>query len=246
MDELNEILIKATHDPMYRPEFYKKLLESNIYFLTNDVAEPGYYEVTKNTPISTLMMTTSNGEIICPIFTSVERILEAYPNSAYHYVGMNAKVFFSSFSGAPFILNPGCKASKELLINEVKALLDGSLFNNLNKIVELSAGSLINVCKPAKLPLELIEILKNCFSQYSEISEAYYTEGFMGNEEIHPIIAVRGNGDLNKVFSIADMMIAGKIPQNQAVDFINLDDITVLEAHFKDIQPFYKAHHSCH
>src|SRR5436189_4436612 len=114
-------LRKASTEPAFRGEFYKRLLSEKLIVLTGKSNLPeGVQTVQENTNIN--LVTLTDGKI--PVFTSTSKIFDkGIIKEQVPFLEMKGEDLFNLATGATFILNPYSDYGKELLPNEIESLL---------------------------------------------------------------------------------------------------------------------------
>jgi hypothetical protein len=238
---LEETLAKATQDAAYHPAFYKSLLQSDIYVLAesnkNILKQKDPSENPAN--MSVVVWLKPDGSQVIPIFTSKQELLKAVKKQA-SFIRINAKVFFESTSGSCYVLNPASQYGKELLAAEIKALLDGSLFQTLGShLIERNTNLMIG--QPAEYPEKMAKSLKLYFKGCQEVQAAYLAQIYDGTDSTWPhlIIAIRAAKEMPTILQEAALVVKPYITKGSYIDFFRLDDAKDIGKYFLDIQPFY-------
>ena len=124
-NDLERLLVKAASDPAYRFQFYRELVQSNIFAVQHgqQAARPEGMGETA-IPIQQIVY---DGKLYIPIFSSLLR-LQAILNSDTAYVEMNALALMKCTGETPIFLNPGSHYGKEFLPKEIATLADGSFW----------------------------------------------------------------------------------------------------------------------
>ena len=121
----------AAKDPAVVPEFYKTLLESEIYILTPEAKMvPGRRRSLKYQEQLNVATVDYQGLKWHPAFTSKNRI-SAYLKEPETCLGAVAKNVFGMLPGSNFWLNPLSECQKPLPASEVELLLNGKIFDVL-------------------------------------------------------------------------------------------------------------------
>lgn len=241
-DKLSHALQLATNNPDKRKDFYSCLLTSDIYLINqNPEVNEGQIDTSNGATLSLICVKNQKNEELFPIFSSPEYLLHFTKNAAT-YARINMQDFLNAIKCAPCILNPGSEYSKEFTTKELVALLDGSLFDGIREHV-VAAGTRVFIGQPAVEPTQLIELLKNCFSQFENVFEGYIAQIIDEGDPVGPhlIVAVKGNGDLKELFHNASNRINSILPAGMIVDFIDLSRSEQFYKYFLEIEPFYRA-----
>ncbi len=241
-DKLSHALQLATNNPDKRKDFYSCLLTSDIYLINQNLeVNEDQLDTSNGATLSVICIKNQQNEEVFPIFSSPEYLLHFTKNAAT-YARINMQDFLNAIQCAPCVLNPGSEYSKEFTTEELVTLLDGSLFDSIREHV-VAAGNSIFIGQPAVEPTQLIELLKNYFSQFENVFECYIAQIIHEGDPVgpHPIVAVKGNGDLKELFDNASNRINSILPAGMIVDFIDLSPSEQLSKYFLEIEPFYRA-----
>ena len=123
----------AVKDPSVAPAFYKTLLESELYILTPEAAmTPGKRRSLKYEEQVNIATVEYQGMKWHPAFTSPKRISD-YLKEPETCLGAKAINLFGMLPGSNFWLNPLSECQKPLPASEVELLLNGKIFEVLNK-----------------------------------------------------------------------------------------------------------------
>jgi len=121
-NKLEQSLESYAKSASFEAEFYKNLLDENIVVLIRDNKN---YNGRKFFFNGEQINIRSYEDKVIPIFTSISRIFENNVISGeVKYLELNGADFFNLTKGASYILNPYSKDCKELILKEVKEILD--------------------------------------------------------------------------------------------------------------------------
>lgn len=128
-NSLEQRLVEAAKDPRARPAFYRELLESDLLVLgfTNSGGGDGHFVAQVGDTVSIAHWTGQDGAQFIPVFSSMQRLREAI-SQMEKYLQLNARSLFEMTQGMPVVLNPGAAYGKEFTIEEIRGMLDGSIF----------------------------------------------------------------------------------------------------------------------
>ena len=130
---LEHAMQAAAGDPTKVPDFYKVLLESEIYILTPDAKmEPGRRRSLKYLEPLNVATVAYQGLRWHPAFTSKNRI-SAYVKEPETCFGAVAKNMFPMLPGSNFWFNPLSECQKPMPASEVALLLSGEIFATLER-----------------------------------------------------------------------------------------------------------------
>lgn len=128
-NKLETLMQAAVKDPAVVPEFYKALLESEIYVLTPEAPmEPGRRRSMKYDEKINVATVEYQGLKWHPAFTSKKRISD-YVKEQETCLGAVAKNIFGMMPDSNFWLNPLSECQKPLPASEVALLMSGKIFD---------------------------------------------------------------------------------------------------------------------
>ena len=119
---LEAALELAATDPAARPEFYRLLVESEVFvlgFMEGDENERTLYTGDK---ISVMQWQKDDGTSIIPFFASLPALQRATKDEQ-SYLRLPARSLFELSRGTALVLNPAGPHGKEFLPQEIEALL---------------------------------------------------------------------------------------------------------------------------
>lgn len=242
-NKLEESLMKAADEPSNRPQFYKDLLEADL-FVISDSAPKGEREVRFETGEEIKVRSAKIGDKIYPaVFTSLV-CLRKFISEEVGYLKIKAKDLYEIAKETGFFLNPGSEYGKEFIKEEIKSILDGSIWSPkasyaLERETEVFLG------EPAKYPAKIVEELKKLFKQNNAIRKAYLAQIYIPskNEPSHPAIGIEidESANWNSVVSQAGMATEAFKDEAELVDFIKINNGgTIPEYMIKNTKPFYE------
>ncbi len=246
-NKLEEVLIAACTDTSARPEFYRQLIESELYLLTPDShQQEGRMTLEKDTRISFVNFQGANGTFL-PIFTSRERLQESVNQmgQTYGFLVLRGESLFSILTQhpQPAVLNPGAAYGKELTSDEIKRMVDGSILKTEGRVVQKATQVLLG--QPAKHPIELIAALQRLFAKQPSVEAAYLAQIHdpSSGEKPHLIIGIEASGDFQKIVGEAGVTAQGLLGKEEFADFIQVGGGTgSFDSYFKkQTKPFYQG-----
>jgi SseB protein N-terminal domain len=130
VNPLETLMQAAAADPARASEFYRALLESELYILTPEAEiEPGRRRSLSLNEKINVATVEFKGKQWHPAFTAPERI-SAYLKEPETCLGARARHLFELLPpGSNFWLNPQSECQKPLPGDEVSLLLSGKIFN---------------------------------------------------------------------------------------------------------------------
>jgi hypothetical protein len=119
---VEQLQLEAAKSIEKRSQFWEKLLNSDIYVVSEMVGEDG------NVILHTL---DGTGESACFSFTSLEKLIDAMPPET-PYIKLSARIIFQSMAqeGLGTFINPRYEPMVRIRAREIKLMLDGS-FNEI-------------------------------------------------------------------------------------------------------------------
>jgi hypothetical protein len=131
-NNLETLMQAAVKDPSVAPEFYKTLLETEIYILTPGTSmTPGKRRSMKYDERINVATVEYQGMKWHPAFTSKKRISD-YLKEEEVCLGAVSRKLFEMLPNSNFWLNPLSECQKPLPATEVALLLNGKIFETLN------------------------------------------------------------------------------------------------------------------
>lgn len=243
-NDLEHLLIMAGEDPAYRPLFYRELVRSNILAIQRGEppAEPEARVATEGDKLE-IMQTEFEGKLYIPIFTSLPH-LQTVIGETVTYIEVNALEFMKVTQGAPLLLNPGSPYGKEFIPEEIAAIVDGSLWDNIEHRIT-PEGTEAMIGEPFNYPEELAGALERFFATKPEVSRAWMAQFYnpADGQPPHILIGVELDGDVGTVMNEAGMVIRSIDVQEPAIDLIRVtgQEGPGLDEYFlQKADPFYQ------
>lgn len=236
---LEQLLEKSSSDPKYRPEFYNRLLSDNLVVITSGRGGEFKGVLEKDTTVDIVSLQT--GEIL--VFTSKERIFDkGIVKQQVAFLEMQGRNLFELAVGAKFILNPYSDYGKELLPEEIKDMLDGTILQPQHKQVTIQRDTQILIGQPAKYPTELVEALRQMFSGEPEVKAAYIAWIHDPKTEVPPhyIFGIESDSDISEISRKAGSLGQSYLP-GEVFDIIPVrKDYSLSDYFYNECKPFYK------
>lgn len=241
VNRLEEVLQAAFRDPGHRPEFYRLLLESDLYVVGEAAAAKSGEQVAgPNGQKVSIAGWKRDGKTLVPAFTSLERLSESESRAA-SCIQLNGRALLELLAPrTTVLLNPGCPLGKELPPEELKALLDGTLFD-LPDTERVPEGTPVVVGPPPEEPRELILALRTLFAKHSGVQAAFVAQiRLPGEQELpHLLVGLLGDGDVRPVIAEASLVAKSLLKPGEPIDFL---DVGADEASLRLVEktpPFY-------
>lgn len=232
---LEATLMRAATEPAVRPEFYRRLLEAELFVIGKfadadaDAAEERRMMIA-NIP--------HNGKNYIPVFSSLVR-MRAFITGEEEYLSMKGRDLFTNTPGAFFMLNPGSDYGKELLPDEIGSLLHPNVPQSytVDKPTEVRIGA------PDEYPAALVQALTALFRSRPEIVSARVVQiQFPDRDEPpHPLVGIETEGAWDPLAAEIGQIVTTVMP-GKPVDLIPLSRIKksdTLNATVLQTPPFY-------
>lgn len=245
---LESLLKKACKDRSAVPDFYRELLEGELYIL-GEAKGPGQVSgdgerIIEGGSIQFFVFDIEGENQICA-YTSL-KVLTQCIDQEMTYVRMKARDFLDMLgAGSIFVLNAGAEYGKKFTGPEIEDLRAGKIFEPLEAF-KIKAGEKILLGQPAKPPSKTLEAMQAYFSSHPEIQSAYLGQVFYveGKEPPHCVIGLRLRDSCRSFREVAkDLgLIAQDLNEAPLIDFVNLSEqSTITDYLVKETHPIFKA-----
>ncbi|WBO86415.1 enhanced serine sensitivity protein SseB C-terminal domain-containing protein [Hymenobacter yonginensis] len=240
---LEELLMRAVHEPNLRPAFYQALLHEQLYAVTlPQEGQPGG-EVQIEPGMEIQLQVLHDGNI--PLFSSAERIFEGgvTPESV-SYIHVRGLDLLQMVQATNCVLNPFSPAGKLLTSQEIQDLL-------VSDLVNLPAGPEgdqvpVQLGPPTTEPTELLAALREFCAGKEFLEQAYLAEMRIENSEVPPrlLLAFQADSPEQNPEFLQELgpVIEGRLEGYQFVDMMLLNPASdePLNQYFIHQEPFYK------
>lgn len=243
LNNLERLLVEAATNPAARPAFYQSLLETDLVLLATVEPEAVQNGVTmKETPIQVITWMKET-EPVVPIFTAVERLQEAIKDTGveFPYIVMNGSMLFGALAQGTMsaVLNPRCVIGKEFILQEMRDLADGKIFQQFEAVPEQPRQ--VSLGQPATYPQQMVDALKDVFRDHDVIDAAYLAQIFdpaSGNAG-QILVGIQANGNIEEAVGDAGIAIDSTLPNGQGIEFVLMDGGEIDAYLIQQTTPFY-------
>ena len=218
-------LVEATVNVSHRPQFYRDILDADVFFINSlvDESHPPAPDQSRIIPKgeSVLFFTMDHeGKRYIPFFSSLKR-LKAYIPKTVHFTKMKTRYLFDMTKGAEFFLNPGSPYGKMFLKEEIAGLLTNTL-GKMNPYVYKKETEVL-LRKPDVYPKAVVSALYHLFEKTPSVEKAYVAEFFdpRRDKKPHPIIAIRTTGDWAEL-NASITIVLGALDPRETVDIFQM------------------------
>ena len=239
-NDLERSLVQAAGDPAHRPQFYKDLVVSNIWVVS---AGPPVSERKQVTipPGTTLQFQEieRDGKHYLPIFSSLPR-LQAAIREEVSYLKVNAEEFLKMTRGAQVLLNPGSDYGKEFTVEEIAAVIDGTIGKPVQTYRSEQAEQVL-IGQPKSYPYALVDALSRLFKTLKGVDSAYLVHFHNPAQNVppHTLIGIVATGDWDDTLRQVGVVAQSVEIPDPPVDVIRVDAGN-LTTYFASVKPFYK------
>ena len=210
---LEKALLRAITDPAARPDFYRSLLESELFIVGQMASGPAEQQPEPEQGGGRLMIATIEyrNKAYHPVFTALSRLRTFAPEEVQH-MAIAGRTLSEASRGAHFLLNPGSECGKELSADEIAGVLS-----------HLKVPR-VGVRPPKVHPKALADALSQLFARIPEVAAAYVVEIMVegSDEPAHPLIGVDTKGDWQ---ALSQQMgeVMKTVPLETVVDLLPID-----------------------
>ncbi len=241
-NKLERSLVSAVKDPACRPQFYKDLIESDIYFIEhgNPPVRGGRVTLAQGYQLR-IQPVEIKGKSYLPIFSSLPRLQAALKHEA-GYISMNALKFLELTKDADVFLNFGSDYGKELTSAEIASILDGSIGKPAERYVAKKNTNVV-IGQPARYPGKLADALKRYFGKRNDVKRAWLAHFYNPEtgEKPHTMIALEVSGDWDQISGEIGIIAESVEIPDPPLDLIQITGRGGIEDFFlKKIKPFYE------
>ncbi len=242
MKTLESALEQAAQDPAARPEFYRLLLDADVYVVGTAVgASTG--TLAPGEAVSLMSVQRADGARAIAFFTSVAALTRFFTEEQ-PYLAMPARALFALTRGNTLVLNPGSEFGKEFLPSEISSLLETGL-NAVPSVREVDAETPVQLSVPAEQPVAMVQALTRLMQRHAQVRAAYLCLMRLPSpEDDEPsiVVGLEGDGDVFPAIQEASAVLGGITPPGTAVDFLEIKrgEAGIAEYMFASVRPFYE------
>jgi SseB protein C-terminal domain/SseB protein N-terminal domain len=226
-NDLERALMRAPTEPEARPEFYRLLLDSQL-FVIGQLGEhtPEHAEVAVKGGERLMIATIAHdGRNYHPLFSALSR-LQNFVREEVQYLSMTGRQLFDATRGAHFILNPGSEVGKELQADEIAGIM---------------GSTRVMIGQPTVYPQALVDGLKELFARDPGVVAAYLIQVAFESpgEQPHPLIGVETEGDWQALSAAMGEVL--KTAADSVVDLVPIEraEPTAIVQALLKTTPFY-------
>jgi hypothetical protein len=214
---LERALRLAATDPAARPDFYRLLLDADV-FVIGDAAprEEGEWTAQEGDSISLQHWSKPDGTVVLPFFSSLVALQRAVEHEVTYYQ-LPARAFLEMTQGTTLVLDPRSDYGKEFAPGEIVALLSGGLTHPAERRV-IEEATQVLLAQPSERPEALIAGVRTFLEKRPAVSRAWLALMHIPTQdpEPHLVIGVEADGPIETLLAeignvAADLSTAGPV-----------------------------------
>jgi hypothetical protein len=225
-NRLEALLALAADEPAYRPEFYRVLLESEVYVISDMEREgKGQGWLTAGDALSILTIRVDENNPIIPFFTSIEELTRFVDYQA-QWIGINARYLFILTRGATLVLNPQSRFSKPFYPVMIEALLTTGIHHACRQTTSQSHAG-VRIHPPDPYPSKMVDSLIIFFATRPEVTTAWVAlKQGPGDQRPHLLVGIDACKDVEQIIRQAGSVALDTVPDGQPeVAFVDMNGI---------------------
>lgn len=234
--------MRATEDPAQRAQFYKVLAESDLFVVQHgEVPESSGVAVMPEGFELRIGAVELDGRPCIPVFSSLTH-LQASLDEEAGYLAINAMELMTLIEGDEMVLNPGMDYGKVFSREELKSILDGSIWQAPESYC-VEQDTQVMLGQPTNYPHSLADTLARLFKNLKEVKRAYLAHFFNPemDEKPHTLVGIEVSNNWEHVVAQAGLVAQEVEVPDPPVDFIQLTGLGGVEDYFlHECAPFYK------
>jgi hypothetical protein len=239
---LERALRLAATDPSARPDFYRLLLESDIFVIADAAPRgPGEWTAQEGESISLQHWSKPDGTVVLPFFSSIEALQRALDQEVTYYQ-LPARALFEMTQGATLVLDPRSDYGKEFVPGEITALLAGGLTHPAERRVVQEATQVL-LAQPRDPPRALIDGVRAFLAKRPAVRAAWLALMTVPTQDAEPtlLLAVEVDGDGDAVLPEIGN-VAADLAQDGPIDLMQVsrDQDGLSQYFFEGAEPFYR------
>jgi hypothetical protein len=220
---LERLLRQAASEPAHRPEFYKTLLNSNVFVLGTAGRGNGSHELEGGSKIKIASWEKQDGSPAIPFFTSLSTLLKAI-DSEQTYLELPARSLFEATAGTTLFLNPKGDFGKEFSAQEISNLLANG-GHAVADTRQVEHGTRVLIGQPAQYPTTLIDSVAKLLAKHPRVIKAYLGLMHDTSQDEKPCLAIgiELDGDFDQVKGSVGAVALDTAPKDEAVYILKVE-----------------------
>ncbi len=242
-NHLEQTLRLAAGEPAHRPDFYKALLDSTVYILSqSDNPSSSSRTIEAGEKISIQNWVRNDGAPVIPFFSSLTALQRAI-DAENNYMALPARSLFEITKGAALVLNPKSDYGKEFFPDEIEALVS----NGVNRLPEqrvTTKATQVFLGQPKDYPSRMVDALTTFLATRNNVKAAYLVlmQDPSHDEKPHLVIGIEADGDIAQVIREVGAVAGDTSHAGEPVDLIRVipGEKGLSEYFLNEIKPFYE------
>ena len=213
---LERALRLAATDPAARPDFYRELLEAEVFIIGEATRPEGAFTAQAGDSIALQHWSKPDGTAVLPFFSSLTALQRGVEHEVTYYQ-LPARAFLEMTQGTTLVLDPRSEYGKEFSPGEIVALLSGGLTHPAERRV-IEEATQVLLAQPAERPDALIEGVRTFLAKRPAARRAWLALMHIPTQdpEPHLVIGVEADGDADALIAeignvAADLDPAGPV-----------------------------------
>lgn len=235
------LLRDATSEIGLRPEFYRCLLETDVFVPIETAPGQGSDgTIAAGSALAIKTLVRSDGVGVIPFYSLAHALFEASPMGE-KCVSMRVRELFESSPDMHFYLNPFSAFGREFPPHEVESLLTSGIPDARMQEIQTEDG--FDLVSPRNPPTHLLDSLRVLFSRNSQVESAFVADVMPrgASEPTSLLIAIEVSSDHDRILREAAAIVREHDQQRPTINltFIERDGYNPSAYFFTDALPFY-------
>jgi hypothetical protein len=232
----------AATDPAARPDFYRQLLEAEVFVIGQPGVLPeGDTRLEEGASIALQHWSKPDGTVVLPFFSSLAALQRALAEQATYYQ-LPARALLEMTQGATLVLDPRSDYGKEFAPGEIAALLAGGLTHPAERRV-IEEATQVLLAQPKERPEALIDGVRAFLAKRPAARRAWLALMHIPTQdpEPHLVIGIEADGDADALIAEAGN-VAADLNDSSPVDLVQVRAGEAgLSRYFLDgVEPFFR------
>jgi hypothetical protein len=244
-NDLERTLVAASQDAAEAPAFYRALLDATLWFVQEPAAAGGRADAPDDGFATVrIRSVVVQGEEHLPVYSAASRVPPA-ARADGSCKGLPARDFFQAAAGMPVYLQTSGGPGKQLLVPEIAALLDGSIFapRSMQPHVVTEERQVL-LAQPAVYPTHLTDALGALFAKRRDVRAAYlaHYHDAARSEKPLTLIGLDAAGDWDALMGEIAQVLDRVTRPGELVDFVKIERgaASGVTGYLVGTKPFYR------
>ncbi len=242
-NRLEALLALAAEEPAHRPEFYRVLLESEVYVISDlEQKDEGQGDLTTCDTLSILTICADDSDPIIPFFTAVDK-LTRFAEFQSQWIGINARNLFILTKGATLVLNPQSRFAHPFYPAMIEALLSSGIHHACRQTTS-QAYTGVSIGPPEPYPSKMVDSLIIFFAARPDVTTAYVAlKQEAEDRRPHLLVGIDAGNDVEHIIREAGSVALDTVPDElPEVAFVDMNRIPeeISKAILRNGRAFYE------